>query len=179
MDERSLVEGNAAFRASGAHQGLGMMPRRRLIIIGCADPRVDPEEILGLRMGDAAVIRNIGGRVTVPTVATLAGLGQVGARSAPAASPPDTAPGMDVIVLHHTDCGILRLADDPEALAGFLGTDATHVAAMSVRDPHAAVAQDVAVVRALPMPGLRAWGLVYDVTTGSVDVTVAPGQAAA
>ena len=179
MDLATILEGNGNFVATGRHEGLAMMPRRRVLIIGCADPRVDPEKVLGLQMGDAAVIRNIGGRVTGPTLATVAGLGRVGAKAALAAGRSGTGPGMDLVVLHHTDCGILHLADDPESLARFLGTDLAHLGDMHLRDPYAAVTHDAAVLRGLDMPGLRVWGLVYDVATGRVEITAAPQQSAA
>lgn len=172
MDTQTILEGNGRFRATAAHVGLAMMPRRRMLIVGCADPRVDPQEVLGLELGDAAVVRNIGGRVTAPTLATIAGLGRLGARAPQAANRPD-APGLDLVILHHTDCGILRLAEEPEALARFLGTDLAHMADMHVDDPYAAVAHDVTVLRSLGMPGTRAWGLVYDVATGAVEIAVA------
>jgi carbonic anhydrase len=176
MDNASIFEGNETFRRTGAHQGLAMMPRQRVMIIGCADPRVDPETVLGLQMGDAAVIRNIGGRVTAPTLATVAGLARLGARAALAASVPREQLGLDVVVLHHTDCGILRLTDEPTALAGFLGTDATHLADMHIQDLYAAVTHDVSVLRALALPGMRVWGLVYDVATGAIEITMSAEQ---
>jgi carbonic anhydrase len=177
MDRATILGGNGAFVATGGHEGLAMMPRRRVMIIGCADPRVDPEKVL--QMGDAAVIRNIGGRVTGPTLATIAGLRSLGAKAALAAAQSGTGPGMDLVVLHHTDCDILQLADEPESLARFLGTDLAHLGDMHVQDPHVAVAHDVAVLRSIPMPGLRVWGLVYDVATGAVEITATPEQAAA
>lgn len=179
MDRATILEGNGAFIATGRHESLAMMPRRRVMIIGCADPRVDPEKVLGLQMGDAAVIRNIGGRVTGPTLAMVAGLRSLGANAALAASQSGTGPGMDLVVLHHTDCGILHLADEPESLARFLGTDLAHLGDMHVQDPYVAVAHDVEVLRGLPMPGLRVWGLVYDVATGAVEITATPQQAGA
>ncbi len=87
--------------------------------------------------------------------------------------------GMDLLVLHHTDCGILRLAEEPDALAGFLGTDLAHLDAMTVKDPYRSVVHDVSVLRGLAMPGLRVWGLVYDVSSGAVDITASPREAAA
>ncbi|CAN5167968.1 carbonic anhydrase [soil metagenome] len=176
MNTDSINEGNAVFRAQGEYREAPMRPRRSMLIVGCADPRVDPEKVLGLRLGDAAVIRNIGGRVTAPTRATIAGLGQVGARSAEGAAPDEQpgegATGLDVVVMHHTDCGILRLNRDPIALAGYLGTDDVQLAAMHVTDPYASVAYDVAELRRLELPGVRVWGLVYDVGTGLVELEV-------
>ncbi|HEY0815244.1 MAG TPA: carbonic anhydrase [Pseudonocardia sp.] len=180
MEIDEVLAGNAAFTATGRFQGLRMMPRRQLLVIGCADPRVDPESVLGLELGDAAVVRNIGGRVTPPTLATLAGLATVGRlqMQASAGGPPMGSPGLDVVVLHHTDCGILRLAEDPNALAGFLGTDVEQVRAMHVGDPAAAIRHDVGVVRET-VPGIRVWGLVYDVATGRVEIMARPEEVAA
>jgi len=180
MNIDDTLAGNRAFVATARYKGLGMMPRRKMIVIGCADPRVDPERVLGLELGDAAVVRNIAGRVSPPTLATLAGLGQVGRRETPPATGSDDVgpQSLDVVILHHTDCGILRLADDPQSLAGFLGTDVAHVEAMHVSDPRASVVHDATLLRErLPMPGVRVWGLVYDVATGTVDVVVRPEEA--
>ena len=174
MDSRAMARGNEAFVSTGAHRGLAMMPRRRVVIVGCADPRVNPEQILDLQLGDAAVIRNIGGRVTPPVLATIAGLARLGARAAQAPTGRGDPSGTDLLVLHHTDCGVLRLADEPDALAGFLGTDPARLDAMTVADPYRAVVHDVSVLRGLAMPGLRVWGLVYDVATGVVEITAAP-----
>lgn len=176
MDSKAITRGNEAFVGTGGYRGLAMMPRRRVMIVGCADPRVNPEQILDLQLGDAAVIRNIGGRVTPPTLATIAGLARLGARAAQASAGRGGPPGVDLLVLHHTDCGILRLADEPDALAGFLGTDPARLDAMAVADPYRAVVHDVSVLRGLAMPGLRVWGLVYDVATGAVEITAAPEE---
>lgn len=179
MDSQAIARGNESFVRAGTYRGLAMMPRQRVMIVGCADPRVDPEQILGLQLGDAAVIRNIGGRVTPPTLATIAGLARLGAHAAQTAAGPGNPPGLDLLVVHHTDCGILRLLDEPGALAGFLGTDLEGLDAMAVADPYRAVVHDVSVLRGLAMPGLRVWGLVYDVATGAVEITASPEAAAA
>lgn len=52
MDRATILEGNGAFVATGRHEGLAMTPRRRVMIIGCADPRVDPEKVLSLQTTD-------------------------------------------------------------------------------------------------------------------------------
>jgi len=148
MDRATILEGNGAFIATGRHESLAMMPRRRVMIIGCADPRVDPEKVLGLQMGDAAVIRNIGGRVTGPTLAMVAGLRSLGANAALAASQSGTGPGMDLVVLHHTDCGILHLADEPESLARFLEPISPTWATCTCKTP----------TSPLPMTSRSCWG---------------------
>ncbi len=176
MDIESIMHGNAVFRSSGEHHGITIRPRRNMLIIACADPRVDPERVLGMRLGDAAIIRNIGGRVTAPTLATVAGLGRVGARTAQDAGPQGNS-GLDVLVIHHTDCGILRLNEDPGALAGYLSTDLEQLAGMHVTDPRASVTHDVAVLRGRKLPGARIWGLVYDVATGLIEIEVSGQEA--
>lgn len=177
MDSQAIVRGNEAFVGTGTYQGLTMMPRLRVMIVGCADPRVNPEQILGLQLGDAAVIRNIGGRVTPPTLATIAGLARLGARAAQASVGQRNPPRVDLLVLHHTDCGIVHLVDEPEALAGFLGIDLARLDGMDVPDPYRAVVHDVSVLRGLAMPGVRVWGLVYDVVTGAVEIAASPVEA--
>ena len=60
-----LVQRNATFAASGAFKGLPFPSNPALRVIGCVDSRVDPREVLGLKLGEAVIImRNIGGRVT-------------------------------------------------------------------------------------------------------------------
>jgi hypothetical protein len=51
---------------------LKIIPSLKTMIIGCVDPRVDPVEIFGLEPGEAAVIRNVGGRITPSTLQTMA-----------------------------------------------------------------------------------------------------------
>ncbi len=81
-----------------------------------------------------------------------------------------------LIVLHHTDCGITRLAGDPAMLAHYFQIEEEKVEEKTVTDPHAAVAGDVALLRTIPaLPGK--WivsGLVYDVATGLVEIVVPP-----
>jgi carbonic anhydrase len=81
-----------------------------------------------------------------------------------------------VIVLQHTDCGMTRLAGDRTMLAHYFQIQESELKTKAVSDPRAAVAVDVATLRAIPaLPG--AWlisGLVYDVSTGLVEVVVPP-----
>ena len=100
-----------------------MMPRLRCMIVGCADPRVDPANIFGLEPGDAAVIRNIGGRITPATLQTMAMLRLVA--GADPGGPP--GPGWHLVVLHHTDCGINRLTAYPELLAAHFGIETSEL----------------------------------------------------
>lgn len=79
-------------------------------------------------------------------------------------------------MLQHTDCGITRLAGDPALLTAVFKSRRMELKAKSVSDPRAAVAVDVAALRAVPaLPnGWLISGLVYDVATGLVEVVVPP-----
>jgi carbonic anhydrase len=143
----------------------------KAVIIGCADMRVDPAQVLGIRPGEAVVMRNIGGRVTPGLLEEFVLLGRIGKVAG-------TIPGgggeFHLIVLHHTDCGSTRLVGDPALLAHYFQIPESEVEARSVRDPRKAVAVDVAALRAisaLPDEWLIS-GLVYDVSTGLVEVIV-------
>lgn len=175
----ALIERNEMLATRAADAGTLMpslpvqLPNVRAIVIGCADMRVDPVDVFGLEPGEAVVIRNIGGRVTPSLFEQLSLLGRIGEV---AAAVPGGGGAFDVIVLQHTDCGMTRLADSPELLAPYFGIARDELGAKAVRDPRKAVAVDVAALRAtnaLP-PAWTLSGLVYDVSTGRVDVVVPP-----
>ena len=149
------------------------MPQVKAIIIGCADMRVDPVHVLGLKPGEAVVIRNIGGRITPGLLEELGLLGRIGEV---AGEIPGGGGEFHIILLQHTDCGITRLVGDPAKLAHYFQIQEGELNTKAVTDPRAAVAFDVAALRAIPaLPG--AWlmsGLVYDVATGLVEIVVPP-----
>jgi len=165
----SLTLRNAEFAEQRFAAGLKMMPSLKAIIIGCVDPRVDPAQILGIELGEVAVIRNIGGRVTATTLQELALL-----RKLTQARGSDLDQGWNLIVLHHNDCGITCLAHSPELLAKYFGVAPADLDALAIADPHKAVAVDVAALKANPLlpGGFLVTGLVYDVTTGRIEIVV-------
>jgi carbonic anhydrase len=149
------------------------MPNVKAVIIGCADMRVDPAQLFGLDPGEAVVIRNIGGRVTpglLEEFGMLARIGEV------AKAIPGGGGEFHLIVLQHTDCGITRLVGDSAMLTHYFQIQESQLKAKAVPDPRAAVAADVALLRAIPaLPaGWILSGLVYDVATGLVEVVVPP-----
>jgi carbonic anhydrase len=97
-----LVRRNAAFGATGAFAGLPFPTNDTLRVLGCVDSRADPGDVLGLELGEGVVMRNIGGRITPATLREWALLGRLGQGQPPSGH---------LVILHHTDCGILRLAD--------------------------------------------------------------------
>lgn len=147
------------------------MPDVKAIIICCADMRVDPAHVLGIKPGEAAVLRNIGGRITPVVLEELGLLGRIGEV---AGKVPGGGGEFHIIVLQHTDCGITRLAADHDKLAHYFQIPESEVKSKAVTDPWAGVAADVAALRAIPaLPST--WlisGLVYDITTGLIEVKV-------
>ena len=175
----SILERNKVFAARQSAAGTPIpslpqaLPSVKAIIIGCADMRVDPAHVLGIKPGEAVVMRNIGGRITPALLQQLGLLGRIGEV---AGEIPGGGGEFHIIVLHHTDCGITRLAGDPAMLARYFQVEEGELESKAVTDPRAAVAFDVASLRAIPaLPGdWLASGLVYDVATGLVEVVVAP-----
>ena len=79
-----------------------------------------------------------------------------------------------MVILHHTDCGIRRLADYPQQLAAYFEIPVADLDAKAVRDPYAAVRVDVGIARQTLPAGLLVSGLVYDVNTGLIEIVVPP-----
>src|SRR5215475_1065970 len=142
VDTDELVRRNAAFAAGGAFAGLPFPTPHTLRVLGCLDSRVDPAHVLGLELGDALVMRNIGGRVTPAVLRSWGLLAQLGGRSP--GDPPNTGPPQ-LAILHHTDCGIKKLAAFPEQLAEFFEIPVADVDTKAVNDPHTAVRIDVEI----------------------------------
>jgi len=169
-----LVQRNQEFATHRFVAGLPMRPTLRTMIIGCADPRVDPVHILGLEPGEAVVLRNVGGRVTPGTLQLLTMLLQVPTGANANANANANASPFQLIALHHTDCGITRLASNTEMIAEYFGVPPAELPAKAIADPRAAVASDIAMLRAIPeVPSaILGSGLVYDTETGLIDVVV-------
>ena len=151
------------------------LPNVKAIIIGCADMRVDPVHVLGIKPGEAVVIRNIGGRITPGLLEQLQLLGRIGEV---AGQIPGGGGEFHLIVMQHTDCGITRLTGNPDLLSHYFQINESELKKKAVNDPRAAVRSDVALLRSIPaLPS--DWmisGLVYDVATGLVEVVDAPEQ---
>ena len=174
-----LLQRNKEFAAQQSAEGTLMpslpraMPNVKAIIIGCADMRVDPAHVLGIKPGEAIVLRNIGGRITPGLLEQLALLGRIGEVAGEIAG---GGREFHLVVLQHTDCGITRLTGDPAKLVHYFQIQAGELETKAVTDPRSAVAVDVAILRAIPaLPS--AWlisGLVYEVATGLVEIVVPP-----
>jgi carbonic anhydrase len=170
----TITQRNEEFVRSGHSADLKIIPSTKTIVVGCLDPRVDPMDILGLKPGEAAIIRNIGGRINPALLETLILLPIV-----TKAVGQEMGPGWNLVILHHTDCGIIGCYKHAaNLLATHLGVSRSELESMEITDPRKAVAMDVAAYKAnkeLP-GGFMISGIVYDITTGKIEIVVPPSQ---
>lgn len=160
-DELLAANERYASRFDKGH--LPLPPARRVAIVTCMDARLDPAKALGLSEGDAHVIRNAGGRAHEALRSLVISQRLLGTR--------------EVVVIHHTDCGMLTFTDDElrGKVRADLGADASHIAFLPFRSLDESVRQDVAYLRSSPLipEDVPVRGFVYDVRTGTVsEVTV-------
>jgi carbonic anhydrase len=166
----SALDRNRAFAAARGQDGAVVFPNLRLFVITCLDPRVDPAHFLGLGLGDAMVVRNVGGRVTPEVINDVAFIGQLAENLLP------DGPLFEVAVIHHTECGTGALADDTfrRRYAQRIGAEESTLREHAVLDPAATVTRDVERMRSAPAVSRRVTfsGHVYDVVTGLVQTVI-------
>ncbi len=172
-DVQTLIDRNLEFASSFDQGDLAILPRLSTLVLTCLDARVDPAHIFGLELGDAVVMRNIGGRVTAEVIEHIAIL-----RALAVVLAGGTA--LEVAIVHHTDCGASRFADPQvrQRLGQAAGTGEAAIERLAITDPQASVAEDLDRLRAAPtLPDeLVVAGYVYDVTDGQVRETFAPAS---
>src|SRR3954468_20339336 len=94
-----LLANNKAYAASFENGDLPLPPSKKLAVVACMDARLDVHAILGLEPGEAHVIRNAGGVVTDDEIRSLAISQRLLGTE-------------EIILIHHTDCGMLTFTDD-------------------------------------------------------------------
>jgi carbonic anhydrase len=158
MSRTDELLGQAESYASGFTQGgLPMPPAKGLAVVACMDARLNVYGLLGLKEGDAHVIRNAGGVVTDDVVRSLTISQRLLGTS-------------EIVLIHHTDCGMLTFSDD--AVKAQIAADT------GIRPPFALeafpdadddVRQSMARVKASPfIPNKNVRGFVYEVEKGSL-----------
>ncbi|MDB5074902.1 MAG: carbonic anhydrase, partial [Chloroflexi bacterium] len=93
-----FLQANQGYAANFTKGDLPMPPGRHVAVVACMDARLDPARALGLEEGDAHVIRNAGGRASDAIRSLVISQQLLGTR--------------EVVVVHHTDCGMLTFSDD-------------------------------------------------------------------
>lgn len=158
-----LVSRNAAYAADFDDAGLHKNPSRKVAVVTCMDARIDVFAMLGLKNGEAHIIRNAGGAVTDDAIRSLC-LSQ-------------RALGTEeILVIHHTKCGLHNLSEDEfnADLEADLGVRPPW-ALESFRDADADVRQSIRRIELSPYisDASIVSGFVYDVDTGEL-VAVEP-----
>jgi len=152
-----LVEANEKFAAGFDQGGLPMPPARKVAVLACMDARLHPSKFLGLEIGDAHVIRNAGGRASDDAIRSLI-ISQrlLGTK--------------EVLVIHHTDCGMLTFSNDQlrEKLKAETGNDASKIDFLPFPELDRSVRDDVKRIKESPFvdKDVAVTGFVYDVHTG-------------
>ena len=153
-----LLRNNAEFASTFSKGDLPMPPGKHLAVVACMDARLNVYALLGLQEGEAHVIRNAGGVVTEDVIRSLAISQRLLGTS-------------EVILVHHTDCGMLTFTDDQvkadiEADTGLR----PHFALEAFSDLERDIRQSIARIKASPFVPNKdsVRGFVFDVTTGKL-----------
>jgi carbonic anhydrase len=151
-----LLGNNESYVASFDKADLPLPPARKVAVIACMDARLNVYGMLGLTEGDAHVIRNAGGVVTDDEIRSLTISQRLLGTE-------------EIILIHHTDCGMLTFTDDDfkAAIEKDTGIRPTW-AAEAFSDLDADVRQSIARIKASPFVPHKdsVRGFVYEVETG-------------
>jgi carbonic anhydrase len=151
-----LLENAGAYAETFDKGGLPLPPARRIAIVACMDARLDPYALLGLHEGDAHVIRNAGGVITDDEIRSLAISQRLLGTE-------------EIMLIHHTDCGMLTFKDDDlrRQIQDETGVK-PEWAAEAFDDLDEDVRQSVARIKASPFIPRKdkIRGFVYEVETG-------------
>jgi carbonic anhydrase len=151
-----VLTANAEYARDFSRADLDGRAARGLAVLTCFDSRIDPLAMLGLKSGDAKIVRNAGGRVTDDVLATL-----VIARY---------LLGVErVMVIAHTDCRMVAASEHElhTAIREAGGPETSDLTFSTSADQTASICSDVERVRSFRrLDGLQVGGFVYDVTEG-------------
>ena len=150
-----LLKNNEAYARSFSAGNLPLPPAKKLFVLACMDARLTVEDVLGLRTGDAHIIRNAGGLATDDAIRSLVisqhllGTGEI-------------------IVIEHTGCGMLTFEDEPvrQKIARDQGVS-VDLPLLPFRDLEANLRDQVRRIREHPwVKDVPVHGAIYEVETG-------------
>ena len=154
-----LLEANRRYQKQFHDAGVAGRAAKGLAVVTCIDSRIDPLAMLGLRRGDAKIIRNAGARVTPDALRSLVlATNLLGVER--------------VCVVQHTDCAMAGSTEDEfrERIGTLRGTDASGWEFLAMSDQVAAVNEDMARIKACPLvpTDVVVGGFIFDVRTGEL-----------
>lgn len=154
-----FLAANQSYAKNFTKGGQPMPPAKKVAIVACMDARIETGRLLGLEEGDAHVIRNAGGVVTDDVIRSLAISQRLLGTT-------------EIVLIHHTDCGMLTFKDD--ALKSQIEEDTglrPPFALEAFSDPEDDVRQSVRRIQSSPFVPRKdkIRGFVYDVETGRLN----------
>jgi carbonic anhydrase len=157
---KEVLQANAEFARDFPYRGLSHHPRRKLAVVACMDTRLVVEEILGLKAGEAHILRNAGGIVTEDMLRSLIISHHL-------------LGTQEILILNHTECGMMGFQDDElrRRLERATGTSAASPQAFhSFSDLEENVREQVRRVKEHPWmeKAVSVRGFVYEVGSGRV-----------
>jgi carbonic anhydrase len=154
-----LLAANSEYAKTFKYSELTGNAIKGLAIVTCMDSRINPLSVVGMRSGDAKILRNAGARVTEDVIRTLV--------LATYLLSVDR-----ILVMPHTDCAMARgdEADIHALIDEKHGVDTRALEFRTTNDQEGALAEDVNRIRAYPLlrDGVTVAGAIYDVKTGTI-----------
>ncbi len=156
---KDLIEANAQYVKTFKYSDLTGVAQRGLAIVTCMDSRINPLSVVGMRSGDAKILRNAGARVTEDVLRTLVlATYLLGVKR--------------ILIMPHTEC---RMAENTEEeihtqIDEQFGVNTSSLEFSTTTDQLGALAKDVNRVRSYPLlnTGVEVGGAIYDVKTGAI-----------
>lgn len=154
-----LLSANQDYQKTFKYSELTGVAKQGLAIVTCMDSRINPLSVVGMRSGDAKILRNAGARVTEDVLRTLV-LGTY-------------LLGVDrILIMPHTDCRMAKSEEHEihQLIEDEFGVDTRSLEFRTVTDQKRALAVDVQRVRSYPLirKGVSVAGAIYDVSNGSI-----------
>ena len=155
-----LIDANSEYAETFKYSELTGSAARGLAIVTCMDSRINPLSVVGMRSGDAKILRNAGARVTEDVLRTLVLATYL--------------LNVDrILVMPHTDCRMAQSEESNihELIDSKFGVDTRSLEFRVTKDQEAALKTDITRVRAYPLirKGVSVAGAIYDVKTGKID----------
>jgi carbonic anhydrase len=154
-----LLAANRRYRAEFHDSGVAGLAAKGLAVVTCIDSRIDPLAMLGLRAGDAKIIRNAGARVTDDALRSLVlAVNLLGVTR--------------VCVVQHTECAMVGSTDDElrARISALRGVDASGWEFLAGKDQAATLRDDIRRITTCPLlpPDLDVGGFIFDVRSGEL-----------
>lgn len=154
-----LLDANRRYRAEFRDSGMAGIAAKGLAVVTCIDSRIDPLALLGLRPGDAKIIRNAGARVTSDALRSLVlAVNLLGVTR--------------VCVVQHTECAMVGSTEAQlrARVTAASGVDAGDWEFLATDDQMRALHDDIEIIRSCPLlpADLTVGGFIFDVHTGEL-----------